>query len=136
VETAHDPPASNPQGAVEEMSTEMRRKRVQGAETRVNITSLGSGDRVELYTARSAYVFFVEFADLAIGVAQGGVLPSPSRVRLTAEGTASAEAPTRPLAVGERAQFEILDPRGRALRRFLTTPLTGLAVRRRKSAAA
>jgi hypothetical protein len=114
----------------------MRRKKSESVESRVMIPTLAPGDRVELCTSHSTYVFFVEFPEHAIGVAQGGVLPSPSRVRLTAEGTTSSETPSRPLAAGERAQFEVLDPRGRALKRFLTTPLTALVVRRRSHVAA
>jgi hypothetical protein len=114
----------------------MRKNKPERVESRVQLPSLAPGDRVELCTARSTYVFWVEFPDLAIGVAQGGVIPSPSRVRLTAEGTATDEAPQRPLAVGERAQFALLDANGRPLRRFLTSPLTSFRVTRRSHVAA
>jgi hypothetical protein len=114
----------------------MRRNKNERVESRVSVSSLAPGDRIELCTARSTYHFWVEFPDLSVGVAQGGVVPSPYRVRLTAEGTATDELPQRPLAVGERAQFEILDTSGRPLRRFLTSPLTTLRVIRRSHAAA
>ena len=100
------------------------------------ITSLQPGDSVEFRTGNSRYTFWVEYAGLSMGVAYGGRLTSPVRVRLTPEGTSSSEVPSHPLAVGERAQLEVLGPDGRALRRFLTSPLAAIVVRPRASAAA
>jgi hypothetical protein len=114
----------------------MRRYKAERETSRVQVDSLEKGDRIALCTARNTYSFWVEFPDVSVGVAQGGVLPSPSRVRLTAEGTATDEVSTRPLAIGERAQFELLDPNGKPLRRFLTSPLVSLTVHRRRHAAA
>jgi hypothetical protein len=122
--------------AREEVMEPMRRNKPEGVESRVQVPSLAQGDRIELCTARSRYVFFVEFPELAIGVAQGGVIPSPSRVRLTAEGTATDEEPNHALAVGERVQFEVLDPSGRPSRKFLTSPIATLTVSRRRNVAA
>src|ERR1051325_10481949 len=103
---------------------------------RLAISDLTKGDCIEFHTSHSTYLFWVEFPDLSIGVAQGGIVPSPSRVRLVAEGLASWERPVRPIALGERAQIEILGPDGRVVRRYVTTAITSLELKRRATAAA
>jgi hypothetical protein len=105
------------------------RRRLTGKPIKiVDVGRLRPGDCVEMRTSNSYYKFWVEFPDLAIGVCVGGRLTSPTRVRLTPEGTASNDARVRPLRLGERVQIVALGPDGRPIRRFLTSQLAEVAL--------
>ena len=113
----------------------MRRDNLKGVKS-VVVSQLESGDLVELRTSNSVYRFWVEFADQSIGVAVGGSLRGPSRVRIAAEHATSGDAAVRPIRVHEKVQITILGPDGAPMRRFITSQIESIAVQPNHRAAA
>ena len=96
--------------------------------TSVQITELHPGDYLELHTANSKYQFWVEYPEQSIGILCGGILPIPTRVRLTAEDESITEPSKAPLVVGERAKTTLIDPTGQPVRCVITSSIASIVV--------
>lgn len=105
-------------------------------ETTLILGDLEAGDCVEIRTAHSLYRFWMEFPSFAVGVVTGGQLPTPTRVRLSADPATATEAPMLPLQAGDRARMVLLAPDGLAIRCIVTSRIAGIRVTRRRTWAA
>jgi hypothetical protein len=102
----------------------------------VMFDALQAGDRLVMRTTHSVYEMWMEFPDRAMGVLRGGHLPSPSRVRITAESATSSDVMQRPLRVGERARVVVVGPNREPTRCFVTSRILSIAIDSSKRAAA